>query len=71
MLTNKNTRVEDIINGLNEHGKVTVRGFGSFTVVERKARSGRNATTGERIEIPARMAVKFRPSKALRAMVND
>jgi DNA-binding protein HU-beta len=45
---------------------VAVSGFGSFKVVERKARKGRNPRTGEEIRIPASKAVKFTPGKALK-----
>lgn len=45
---------------------VTFTGFGSFKVVERKARKGRNPRTGQEIQIPASKAVKFTPSKTLK-----
>ena len=43
-------------------------GFGSFSVMERPARTGRNPKTGEPMEIPASKAPKFRPGKALKAV---
>ncbi|RUM88226.1 MAG: HU family DNA-binding protein [Thermodesulfatator sp.] len=46
------------------------RKFGSFVVVERAARRGRNPRTGETIQIPARKAVKFGASRALRRRIN-
>jgi DNA-binding protein HU-beta len=45
--------------------RVDLRGFGSFAVKEKKARQGRNPQTGESIEIAARNAVTFKPSKEL------
>jgi DNA-binding protein HU-beta len=45
---------------------VSISGFGSFKVVERKARKGRNPRTGKEIAIPASKAVKFTPGKALK-----
>jgi len=45
---------------------VALTGFGSFTVRERQARSGRNPQTGETITIAARKTVGFRPGKTLR-----
>ena len=45
---------------------VTLSGFGTFKVVERQARTGRNPKTGENIPIPAHRAVKFVPGKTLR-----
>lgn len=45
---------------------VRLPGLGSFNVRERKARKGRNPQTGEELQIPARKAVRFSPTKALR-----
>ena len=45
---------------------MTLSGFGTFKVVERQARTGRNPKTGENIPIPAHKAVKFVPGKTLR-----
>lgn len=45
--------------------RVTLVGFGSFTVVERAPRKGRNPKTGETVPIPHRRVVKFRPGKDL------
>lgn len=49
---------------LQESGECHLHGFGSFRVVERKARRGRNPKTGESIEIPARKAVRWSASRA-------
>jgi DNA-binding protein HU-beta len=40
-------------------------GFGTFSVVKRKAREGRNPQTGKAIKIPAKKVVKFKASKFL------
>ncbi len=45
--------------------RVTLAGFGSFTVVDRAPRKGRNPKTGEVVPIPSRKAVKFRPGRNL------
>ncbi len=42
---------------------VTLVGFGTFKVVRRKARIGRNPQTGEKIRIAAKNVVKFKPGK--------
>ena len=42
---------------------VTLRGFGTFKMTERAARTGRNPQTGEAMEIPASKRVSFKPSK--------
>ena len=55
-----------IQKGLQEEKTVTLTGFGTFEVKERKARVGRNPHTGERIAIAAGHRVGFRVGKALR-----
>lgn len=50
-------------------GGCRVPGFGTFRVVERKARTGRIVKTGEPVEIPARRAVKFTAAKAFKTAV--
>ena len=50
-------------------GKLTLTGFGTFMVEERKARIGRNPRTGAEIEIPATKVVKFRPGKLLKEAI--
>ena len=42
---------------------VAIAGFGSFSVSNRKARTGRNPRTGEEIKIRASKTVRFRPGK--------
>ena len=57
----------DIIGATLKGGDaVTISGFGTFKVVDRKARQGRNPRTGEDMQIPASKAVKFTPGKALK-----
>ena len=45
--------------------RVTLVGFGSFSVVDRAPRTGRNPKTGETVPIPPRRVVQFRPGKEL------
>ncbi|HNQ19588.1 MAG TPA: HU family DNA-binding protein [Bacteroidales bacterium] len=49
--------------------KVTLVGFGSFEVVQRKAREGRDPRTGKPIKIPAKKVVKFKAGSALSGAV--
>ncbi len=49
--------------------KVTLVGFGTFRVMKRKARTGRNPQTGRAIQIPAKRVPKFGPGKTLREKV--
>ncbi|HDQ03318.1 MAG TPA: HU family DNA-binding protein [Deltaproteobacteria bacterium] len=50
---------------LKKGGKVSLVGFGTFSVSKRKARDGRNPKTGDTIKIPAKKVVKFKPGKEL------
>jgi len=50
---------------LKKSGKLGLVGFGTFSVVKRKARSGRNPQTGKAIKIAAKKVVKFKAGKAL------
>ena len=61
-----NACMEGIEESLVNEGKLTLTGFGTFSVKDRKERKGRNPQTGEEINIPASKAVKFRPGKTLR-----
>ena len=45
-------------------GKLTLIGFGSFKVVQRPERNGRNPATGAALVIPAHETTRFKPSKA-------
>jgi DNA-binding protein HU-beta len=61
----------DAISGeLKNGGSVTLIGFGTFSVIERKARNGKNPQTGQTIKIPAKKVAKFKPGKALAEAVN-
>ncbi|MFN0116756.1 MAG: HU family DNA-binding protein [Elusimicrobiota bacterium] len=48
---------------LRKGDKVVVQGFGSFHIVIRKAKKGRNIKTGQEVLIPERQAIKFRKAK--------
>ena len=50
--------------------RVTLVGFGSFSVVDRALRTGRNPKIGETVQIPPRKVVKFRPGKDLSGKVS-
>ncbi len=54
---------------LKKGQKVTLVGFGTFSVSKRKARKGRNPRTGAEIKIPATKAPKFTPGKILKDAV--
>ncbi len=56
-----------ITEAIRKGGKVTFTGFGTFSVVERKARKGRNPQTGKEIKIAAKKVPKFSAGAGLRA----
>lgn len=55
---------------LKKGEKVQLVGFGTFEVIERAAREGRNPQTGDAMKIAASKAPKFKAGKALKDMVN-
>ena len=61
--------LESVISGvagaLTKGGKVTLVGFGTFSVSKRAARKGRNPQTGKEINIKAKKVAKFKAGKAL------
>jgi len=61
--------ISSITKALKKGDDVVLTGFGSFKVVKRKARKGRNPNTGEEIKIKASKAPKFTPGKALKDAV--
>jgi DNA-binding protein HU-beta len=52
-------------DSLREGDKVAIVGFGSFSVVERSARNGRNPRSGQAIKIPAKKVIKFKAGSEL------
>lgn len=63
--------LESIKESLKEGDKVSLVGFGTFYLKTKDARNGRNPRTGERIQIPAKSVVAFKPGKEFRELVND
>ena len=60
----------DAIKGsLADGDSVTLIGFGTFSVSQREARTGRNPSTGAQINIPAKKVAKFSAGKALKDAV--
>jgi DNA-binding protein HU-beta len=61
--------VDAVKAALKKGQKVTLVGFGTFSVTKRKARKGRNPRTGQVINIPAARTPKFTAGKALKDAV--
>ncbi len=62
---------DSIVNTLVEDGRVELRNFGVFEVKRRKARKARNPLTGEKVMVPERYAVTFKPGKVMQARVEE
>jgi DNA-binding protein HU-beta len=60
-----NATLSAVTDSLKKGDRVGLVGFGSFSVTERAARTGRNPQTGKEITIPAKKVVKFKPGADL------
>ena len=60
-----NAFFEKVTKTLKNKEEIRLAGFGTFKIVERKERKGKNPKTGEMITIPAKKKVKFVPGKNL------
>ena len=65
-----NAALDAITAGMGSHQKVQLSGFGTFEVKFREARMGRNPQTREPSQIPAAWVPAFKPSKALRDLID-
>ena len=63
------TLLDMIKKSVKKKEPVTIAGFGTFKLKERKARTGRNPKTGETIQIPAKKGVGFKPAKDFKEML--
>ncbi|MCJ2114981.1 integration host factor subunit beta [Methylobacterium sp. E-025] len=59
-----------IADALVAGDRVEIRGFGSFTVKEQRARQGRNPRTGALVAVPAKTALVFKAGKEMRDRLN-
>jgi len=58
-----------ITDSLSREEKLALVDFGTFQVMKRKARRGRNPQTGKELQVPAKKVPKFKPGKGLRDRV--
>ena len=63
--------LQAIMEALHEGNKVELRGFGSFRLRHRQARTGRNPRTGTTIQIPATAIPAFTAGKAFQETVQN
>jgi len=54
---------QEIINSLKEGKNIEIRGFGTYKIVKRKARVGRNPKNAELVQIPEKNVIKWKTSK--------
>lgn len=62
--------LDSIVQALETGNEVAIHGFGTFKPTERKARLGRNPSTGETIELAASRSASFKPAKVLKDRLN-
>lgn len=60
---------DSIIDTLIEHGRIELRNFGVFEVKKRKGRSARNPRSGEKVLVPEKVVVTFKPGKEMEEKV--
>ena len=65
------TVFESMTNALAAKERIEIRGFGSFVAKQRRARSGRNPRTGERVDVPEKWVPGFTAGKGLRERINN
>ena len=65
-----NDIIDIIIDGLKVNGYVKIHNFGSFKIIRKKSRLGRNPKTREDIMISERNVLKFKPSKSTLNYIN-
>ena len=63
--------LDAVKDALARGDRIELRGFGTFKVRHRKARTGRNPRTGEPVEVPPRHVPVFKPSRHLSSRVDQ
>ena len=63
--------IETMSESLDQGDRIEIRGFGSFSIRNRKARQTKNPKTGEVMDIPSRKALHFAMSKSLKEKLID
>lgn len=62
--------LDGMVESLQRGEKIELRGFGSFRIRQRSARTGRNPRTGARVHVPAKRIPYFKPGRDLRQGLN-
>jgi len=66
-----NNLFEQMSSALEEGERIEIRGFGSFSIRQMKARKGRNPKTGETVQVERRATIHFKPGLEMRNRVNN
>jgi DNA-binding protein HU-beta/integration host factor subunit beta len=65
--------IQKVFDGITEtlvrEGRIELRNFGVFEVKERKPRKARNPRTGEKVEVPAKRVLTFKPGREIKVRV--
>lgn len=62
--------LDHMAEALSKGERIEIRGFGSFSLHYRAARSGRNPKTGEKVDLSGKYVPHFKPGKELRERVD-
>ena len=62
--------MDHMADALSQGERIEIRGFGSFSLHYRAARSGRNPKTGQKVDLDGKYVPHFKPGKELRERVN-
>jgi nucleoid DNA-binding protein len=62
---------DGITETLLSEGRIELRNFGVFEVKRRKARKARNPRTGDKVKVPAKLVVTFKPGKEMEQRVRQ
>jgi nucleoid DNA-binding protein len=60
-----------IVEALVADGRIELRNFGVFEVKKRAARKARNPRTGDKVQVPSKYVVTFKPGKEMEARVRE
>ena len=66
-----NAIFDSMVDALAQGDRIEIRGFGSFKVKARRARTARNPRSGETVEVPEKVVPYFKVSKELKKLIED
>ncbi len=66
-----NLILESMADTLSKGESIKIKGFGVFNVKQMEEKIARNPKTGEKVKVPPKKVVRFKPGKELKEMVNE